>query len=1001
MRETGRLTKIAIALVTALWLLPQPNALAQETTGALSGRVVDTQGLAVPGATVTVSGVQGSKTAVSADEGRFTIPFLTPGAYTVRVELQGFKTAEQRDVSIKLGQSVDLTLKLEVGTVAETVQVTGTTPTINTTSTTIGAVINTDDLSQIPVGRTFAQTLYLTPGVSSSGSLGTQNPSISGGTGLENQYVVDGTNVTNTGYGGLGSYSTTFGSLGNATPYDFIQEVQVKTGGYSAEFGQATGGVVNVVTKSGSNIFRGSAFGYSQPTGLEGGWTQYQATNGSVNTEGTSASDAGVEGGAPIIRNRLFVFGAIDPSFQKRTFQAPPDFPLASLGDVDRKRRTTSYAAKGTLQLGGAHRLDASFFGDPSHGENGPQRTSSLLRTTTSGFSELHYGGHQQKVGYDGVLSAHWLLEATFARSLNKINELPSVNSWQVTDTTVVPNIISGGIGSYEAGNVSLSRQYSVKSTNIVAGHQVKYGFQFDDVNYQQLNQRTGPTFTAPDGRQTATGASIQVIPDVTYGQIYRVTRANFNVSRDIPQTYSNFFAQDTWKVGNRLTVNPGVRYEQEKMSGTIIQDWQLKNNWALRLGATYDATGDGRTKIYGNYGRFYARVPLDLAARALSADDSFTRGDYFDAALTKAIPAGTPTVTPAQAATGTSTTNHFILAGVGADTIDPNAKLSYTNEIVFGFERELMPQTTLGVRYVFRNMPQVLEDVANCPMAAYDLAASASACSSVDYILTNPSSATPVNADAAALVPAFAGVKFDNPVHKYNALEVTFTRRGSNWSAMGSYRYSRLRGNFEGFFRDDNGQSDPGISSLYDFPTNDPTYTSIGAAQFDYPGDIRFLGSANGILPLDRPNQIKLNGSYLLLNAVNLGVNINLSDGRPLTPMAANPNYSSEGEIPVAARGSGIQTIDGFKKRTPFESQVDFQASYAFRMSERRKLTLLADIFNLFNERRVLSYDQNTQLTYPNDNPDYGKPVNSLLSGTPPQFQAPINVRVGIRFEF
>src|SRR6185436_6944246 len=116
----------------------------------------------------------------------------------------------------------------EVGGLSEVVQVTGAASVVDTSSTTIGAVINTDDLRAIPVGRTFAATLYLTPGVSSSGTAGFQNPSISGGTGLENQYVVDGTNVTNTGYGGLGSYSITFGSLGNATPYDFIKEVQVK-----------------------------------------------------------------------------------------------------------------------------------------------------------------------------------------------------------------------------------------------------------------------------------------------------------------------------------------------------------------------------------------------------------------------------------------------------------------------------------------------------------------------------------------------------------------------------------------------------------------------------------------------------------------------------------------------------------------------------------------------------------------------------------------------------
>jgi hypothetical protein len=988
-------------ILLALAVFASPLA-AQETTGKVQGRVVDAQGLAVPGATVTATGPQGSKNSVTDGDGRYSIPFLTPGVYAVRAELQGFKALEQKDVTVRVGATAEVPLKLEVGGVSEVVQVTGAARTVDTASTTIGAVINTDDLKSIPVGRTFAATLYLTPGVSSSGTLGTQNPSISGGTGLENQYVVDGTNVTNTGYGGLGSYSITFGSLGNATPYDFIKEIQVKTGGYEAEFGQATGGVVNVITKSGSNQFRGSAFAYAAPSGLESGWTQYQATNGSVNTSLTKTSDVGIEGGGPVVKDRVFFFGAIDPGWQTRTQTAPPNFPLASLGEVARDRHTTSYAAKATVQLSNAHKVDASFFGDPSHGDTGPQRTSSLLRTTTSGFSTLDYGGHQQTVRYDGVLSSSFLVEASFARSHNTISELPSVDTWQVTDTRVVPNIISGGIGSYEKGNVSNSKQWALKATNVTGGHQIKYGIQFDDVDYQQLNQRTGPTFLAADGRTTATGASIQIIPDVTYGQIYRVTRANFNVSRDIPQTYINFFVQDTWRVGDKLTINPGIRYEQEKMSGTIIQDFQLKNNWGPRIGAAYDLTGDGKTKLYGNWGLFYARVPLDLAARALSADDGFTRGDYFDGNLTRPIAAGVATQTPAQAASGTNTTTHFILAGVGADTIDPNAKLSYTTELVLGIEREIMPNTTFGFRYVHRNMPRVLEDVANCPMAAYDLAAtSATACGNVDYILTNPSSATPVNAAAIALVPAFGAVKFDDPVHNYDALEFTLNRRGSNWSAMASYRYSRLRGNFEGFYRDDNGQSDPGISSLYDFPTNDPTYTSIGTAQFGYPGDIRFLGDANGILPLDRPNQFKLNGNYLFIKNLNIGANLNLVSGKPLTPMAANPNYSSPGEIPVAARGTGIQTIDGYMTRSPFESQLDLQASYVVRMGTNRRLTFLADIFNLFNETRVTSYDQNTQLTYPNVNPDYGKPVNSLLSGTPPQFQAPRNIRLGVRLEF
>jgi hypothetical protein len=140
--------------------------------------------------------------------------------------------------------------------------------------------------------------------------------------------------------------------LGGAR-HDFrIKEVQVKTGGYGAEFGQATGGVVNVITKSGSNQLRGSAFAYAQPKGLEGGWKQFQATNGSVNTQYTKTSDVGVEVGGRVIRDRVFFFGAIDPGWQTRTFTAPPNFPLASSA---RSRATgrRPYAAK-AVQLNSA-----------------------------------------------------------------------------------------------------------------------------------------------------------------------------------------------------------------------------------------------------------------------------------------------------------------------------------------------------------------------------------------------------------------------------------------------------------------------------------------------------------------------------------------------------------------------------------------------------------------------------------------------------------------------
>jgi len=328
-------------------------------------------------------------------------------------------------------------------------------------------------------------------------------------------------------------------------------------------------------------------------------------------------------------------------------------------------------------------------------------------------------------------------------------------------------------------------------------------------------------------------------------------------------------------------------------------------------------------------------------------------------------------------------------------DTIDPNAKLSFTHEAIVGFQREVFPHSSVSVDYVFRSIGRVLEDVAPFPMAAYDLGLPGTG--SVEYVLTNPNSSTPVASQAALL-----GASFQDPVHRYHAVDVTFDRRFfNNWSLLASYRWSRLRGNFEGFYRDDNGQSDPGVTSLYDFPTNDPSYTAIGVPQFGYRGDIRFLGDPNGVLPLDRPHQVKVFGNYLFPVGVNVGLGMTFISGAPLTPLAANPNYSNGGEIPEAPRGSGIQTIDGFKTRTPFLKTVNAQVSYTLKFGGKTGVTLLADVFNLLNSQDAVMYDQWTQLTGPAPNPDFGAPITHVLLGFPPQFQTPRQVRLGARILF
>ena len=950
-------------------------ASAQETTtGTVFGRVTDEQGGVIPGATVTVISAQGEKVAITDGNGRYNVPFLTPGTYSMRVELAGFAPSVREGVIVHLGQRTELMFTLRVGTVAETITVTETSPVVDTTTTTVGGTLDSDVLERIPIGRTFSDTLYIVPGVSSSGGVGRANPAISGASGLENAYIVDGVNITNSGYGGLGSYSIVFGSLGTGVTYDFIDEIQVKTAGFEAEFGQATGGVVNIVTKTGTNSFNGAVFGYTRA--IESDWEkldliQWVGNGGTsaLQTTKTKADDIGFAIGGPIVPDKAFFFGSVNPQWQTRTRVAPPGYPLESLGEADRDRQVTAYSAKGTFQAGSGHRIDASFFGDPATGDLGPQRGASLLRTNTAGFSEVNYGGHNQTFRYSGVMSDNWFLEGSFARAVNKIEEFPSVDEWSVADSTVTPVLRSGGIGFYEVGNDGRNYQYQIKSTNLFGSHQLRYGLMYEDIKYDNIIDRTGPPITLADGVVTVTGATVSVLPDDQFGRIYRVVRANTEQVRETEQQYTSFFVQDKLDIGDRVTISAGVRYEQQKLVGNLAE-FQWDGNWAPRLGVIIDPTGEGRGKIYGNWGRFFAKIPNDLAARALSADAGVTRADYFDAGLTQPVPDGVEAL---------DTTDHLLYAGLHPADFDPDSKSTYLDEVVAGFEMEAIPELNLGIRYVYRNMPRVLEDIGTPKMIDYFTGEFGS----VEYFITNPDESTPTSAPAS----------FEKPTHKYHSVEFTMDKRFSeNWALLGSYRWSQLSGNFEGFFRNDNGQSDPGITSLFDFPTNDPTYTSIGVPEFGFRGDIRFLGAlGEGPLPNDRPHQVKLYGTYAFDNGLSLGVGFNVGSGKPLTPFAANPAYDSAGEIPEAPRGSGIETVDGFKERTDAEANLNFNASYSIYFGEQR-LVLIADLFNLFNNQYATEYVQDTELSFQVPHDDFGRIW---------EYADPFQLRFGVRFEF
>ena len=203
----------------------------------------------------------------------------------------------------------------------------------------------------------------------------------------------------------------------------------------------------------------------------------------------------------------------------------------------------------------------------------------------------------------------------------------------------------------------------------------------------------------------------------------------------------------------------------------------------------------------------------------------------------------------------------------------------------------------------------------------------------------------------------------------------------------LASYRWSQLKGNFEGFFRSDNGQSDPAISSLFDFPTNDPSYTAIGAPQFGFRGDIRFQGArwARAVLPNDRPHQVKLYGNYAWGN-LNVGLGFNVGSGRPLTALAANPAYDNGGEIPETLRGGGIQTSERLQgaRRQRYPGRPPRRLHPEAQRPQR--VILLADVFNLLNNQDPLDYDNWTEIAAGTVNPNgplrRGRPARERRGG-------------------
>src|SRR5258705_13479386 len=320
----SKVIKLILVLSIGLCFTPV-HAQNITTRGSIGGTVLDANGAAIPGATITVTGPIGVQTATSDDSGVFTIDNLIPGTYTVRVQQTGFQSALANNVTVYVGKDTTLNLKLQPGDVAATVDVTSEVGGIDQQSTAADNNFNDQLFDNIPVQRSVSSLFYLSPAAADGIGGGRDNPSISGGSALDNLYIADGVNITNSAFGGIGTFSRSYGPLGTGINTSFIKEVQVKTGGFEPQYGQSEGGIINIITQSGGNAYHGAIYGYLRPKSFEA--ARRQPDDFRVNKQGDLLHEENYDVGGdfggyvPGAKNNLFFFGSFNPTIRREIVQ--------------------------------------------------------------------------------------------------------------------------------------------------------------------------------------------------------------------------------------------------------------------------------------------------------------------------------------------------------------------------------------------------------------------------------------------------------------------------------------------------------------------------------------------------------------------------------------------------------------------------------------------------------------------------------------------------------
>ena len=939
---------------------------AQQGTTELRGRVQDAQGGILPGVTVTVRNQATGmfRETVSSADGSFIASGLTPGTYEIVAELQGFKKFNRKDLMLEVGKTASVEVKMEVGGIEQTVTVTADSPLVDVTSKEIGGNITSETLVQLPsVNGNFVGFVGLLPGIIpsiSTESFGGDSISVNGQDPRNNNYMLDGGNNNDDVIGQRAGTQA-------RTPIEAIQEFQVITNQFDAEFGRTAGAVVNAVTKAGTNQIRGSGFGYFQ----RGDWTNkdFFAKEKNLPKANTKYDRWGGTVGGPIVQDKLHYFA----SLERFAIDRPNTINIPARPDLSTTTATLDRVWNTIVR--GDHQL---------------------TRNNTYSLRWLREASPQTNQIINGASLAASRAESDVDQTLSaNVNTVLSNTKVNTLRTTWTRENVAFANDCYNSKGRDLAncqptlafRTYTDQQDNTAQAriddaiqldetlawflpgkhgdHDIKFGAQYEYTGANNLNDgNANGTFTFTQNDKPFNPADPFTYPDRFTIRLGGTTTTYERIH------YFAGFVQDKWRFTPNLTLSLGVRYDLESFPIPETDDPlvdkapQDRNNIAPRLGVTYDM-GGGKAAVRGGYGRFYERQHLELIG-------GLWTNTVFVSAPTFTSPANQADLGPRN---GQFPTDPFLVNGpvintallpqvngtfsqnTGATWDNPDRRSPYTDQYTIGYERQLAGNLAISGDYVHNRQRDMLMQLNLNPNQRSNPNVNASTLTRIGSP-TLTAAVAELSVEHPGLRPFTANVNQFVNVGRvdYDAFMFQLKKRYShNYSAQVSYTYGKSDGNTSG-------SGAPGSN----FQVGQDMHLELNQGPTDF--DVRHNLTISGTALV--PHTYGLNLSWVAralsgnpFSLTNSAVDADLN-GIQAEPLPAG-NYTAFGTTDTFA----LKNYDSGRNgaRGPGFFELDLRLGYRIPLSGSRRLELAADIFNVTNHTNFANPggNQNTQSTF------------------------------------